>query len=81
MLSSGEEVEETEMISRTRTLDSLKTALRTQPHSFVQNFVDSNGLISLLSCLSGMDYYTAQSSVHTSLIGCVKALMNNSVSD
>ncbi|XP_075233363.1 disheveled-associated activator of morphogenesis-like protein isoform X2 [Lycorma delicatula] len=78
VLSSGEEVEEAEMVSRTRTLDSLKTALRTQPHSFVQNFVESNGLISLLSCLSGMDYYTAQSSVHTSLIGCVKALMNNS---
>lgn len=68
------------MVTRTRTLDSLKTALRTQPHSFVLHFVELNGLIALLSCLEAMDYDTAQSSVHTSLIGCVKALMNNSVS-
>uniref|UniRef100_A0A1B6C417 FH2 domain-containing protein n=1 Tax=Clastoptera arizonana TaxID=38151 RepID=A0A1B6C417_9HEMI len=73
-----EETDEQEIISRIRILDSLKTALRTQPHSFVLHFVELNGLIGLKSCLEAMDYNTAQSSVHTSLIGCVKALMNNS---
>ncbi|XP_049795298.1 disheveled-associated activator of morphogenesis 1 [Schistocerca nitens] len=67
-----------EVRSRTRQLDALKTALRTQPHSFVLRFVELDGLPALLSFLGGMDYQTAQSSVHTSLIGCVKALMNNS---
>lgn len=62
-----------------RLLDSLKTALRTQPHSYVLRFVEMDGLIHLLDALSAMDYDTSQSSVHTSLIGCVKALMNNSV--
>ncbi|XP_049841849.1 disheveled-associated activator of morphogenesis 1-like [Schistocerca gregaria] len=69
-----------EVRSRTRQLDALKTALRTlrtQPHSFVLRFVELDGLPALLSFLGGMDYQTAQSSVHTSLIGCVKALMNN----
>lgn len=42
--------------------------------------MEMDGLIYLLDALSEMDYDTAQSSVHTSLIGCVKALMNNSVS-
>ncbi|XP_039293436.1 disheveled-associated activator of morphogenesis 1 isoform X3 [Nilaparvata lugens] len=78
LVSSGEGVEDSEMLSRGRTLDSLKTALRTQPHSFVQHFVESQGLASILTCLSTMDYATAQSPVHTALIGCVKALMNNS---
>lgn len=78
-MGSEESTDEQEVLSRTRLLDSLKTALRTQPHSFVQHFVDLDGLIALISCLTAMDYNTAQSSVHTSLIGCVKALMNNSV--
>lgn len=42
-------------------------------------FIELDGLPALLGFLSAMDYATAQSSVHTSLIGCVKALMNNSV--
>lgn len=78
VMGSEETVDEQEMLSRTRLLDSLKTALRTQPHSFVLRFVELDGLIALISCLTAMDYNTAQSSVHTSLIGCVKALMNNS---
>lgn len=78
VMGSEETVDEQEMLSRTRLLDSLKTALRTQPHSFVLHFVELDGLIALISCLTAMDYNTAQSSVHTSLIGCVKALMNNS---
>lgn len=78
VMGSEETVDEQEMLSRTRLLDSLKTALRTQPHSFVLRFVELDGLVALISCLTAMDYNTAQSSVHTSLIGCVKALMNNS---
>ncbi|XP_023719898.1 disheveled-associated activator of morphogenesis 1 [Cryptotermes secundus] len=69
---------EEEVRSRTRQLDGLKTALRTQPHSFVLRFIELDGLPALLGFLSTMDYATAQSSIHTSLIGCVKALMNNS---
>lgn len=60
--------------------DSLKTALRTQPHSFVLKFVQADGLVTLLEVLSSMDYDTQQGSMHTSIIGCIKALMNNSVS-
>lgn len=78
VMGSEDTIDEQEMLSRTRLLDSLKTALRTQPHSFVLHFVELDGLIALISCLTSMDYNTAQSSVHTSLIGCVKALMNNS---
>ncbi|KAL1138866.1 hypothetical protein AAG570_008928, partial [Ranatra chinensis] len=76
--NSGEGLEEQEIVTRTRTLDALKTALRTQPHSFVQHFVESDGLLALLHLLESMDYYTTQSTIHTSLIGGVKALMNNS---
>lgn len=71
---------ENELAGYARLLDSLKTALRTQPNSYVLRFMEMDGLIHLLDALSEMDYDTAQSSVHTSLIGCVKALMNNSVS-
>lgn len=67
-----------EVRTATRQLDGLKTALRTQPHSFVLRFVELDGLATLLHLLSSMDYDTAQSSLHTSLIGCLKALMNNS---
>ncbi|KAL0266624.1 UNVERIFIED_CONTAM: hypothetical protein PYX00_009117 [Menopon gallinae] len=69
---------EEEVRARTRQLDALKTALRTQPHSFVLRFIDCGGVTALLNSLSSMDFETAQSSVHTSLIGCLKALMNNS---
>ncbi|EEB13246.1 Disheveled-associated activator of morphogenesis, putative [Pediculus humanus corporis] len=69
---------EEEVRSRTRTLDGLKTALRTQPHSFVLRFIDCDGVTALLNFLSSMDFETIQSSIHTSLIGCLKALMNNS---
>ncbi|XP_072154461.1 disheveled-associated activator of morphogenesis 1 isoform X3 [Bemisia tabaci] len=67
-----------ELLTRTRLLDSLRTALRTQPNSFVLRFVECDGLVTLLQVLADLDYFSAQSSVHTSLIGCVKALMNNS---
>lgn len=79
MSSNGESIDENEIAPRTRVLDGVKTALRTQPHSFVQGFLEVDGLPVLLNLLQHMDYPTAQSSTHTSLIGCLKALMNNSV--
>lgn len=68
-----------------RTLEGMKTALRTQPHSFVQGFLESDGLSTLLSLLEGVHASRqtespSHSALHTSLIGCLKALMNNSVS-
>lgn len=69
---------EEEVRSRTKQLDGLKTALRTSTHSFVIRFIELDGLSALLDYLEGMDYQTSQSSIHTNLIGCFKALMNNS---
>ena len=69
-----------EMRIRTKLVDSLKTALRTQPHSFVQRFIELDGLPSLLGALGSMDEMTAHCGLHNAYIGCVKALMNNSVS-
>ncbi|NXS52576.1 DAAM1 protein, partial [Brachypteracias leptosomus] len=82
---------------RNKTIESLKTALRTKPmrqfssiswlyHSkpplsgrFVTRFIDLDGLSCILNFLKSMDYETAESRIHTSLIGCIKALMNNSL--
>ena len=65
--------------NRARSLDGLQIALRTQPNSFVTRFIEADGLIKLLDFLAAMDYETRQSSIHTALLGCIKALMNNSV--
>ncbi|XP_064600215.1 disheveled-associated activator of morphogenesis 1-like [Liolophura sinensis] len=62
---------------RTTLVDNLKTALRTQPMSFVLRFIELDGLQCLLDFLSNMDQETTQNSIHTSVIGCIKALMNN----
>ncbi|XP_050057795.1 disheveled-associated activator of morphogenesis 1-like isoform X3 [Aphis gossypii] len=62
----------------TKLFDSLKTALRTQPHSFVLRFVQAGGLVTLLGVLSSMNYDTRQGAMHTSIIGCITALMNDS---
>lgn len=43
-------------------------------------FVESNGLSALLDILRLLDIRVANSPMHSSLIGCLKALMNNSVS-
>uniref|UniRef100_A0A1B0ATF1 Disheveled-associated activator of morphogenesis 1 n=1 Tax=Glossina palpalis gambiensis TaxID=67801 RepID=A0A1B0ATF1_9MUSC len=59
-------------------LDALKTALRTSTHSFVLRFVEFDGLPALLNLLQKMDIRVSNSPFHTSLIGCIKALMNNS---
>ncbi|XP_049614083.1 disheveled-associated activator of morphogenesis 1 isoform X2 [Syngnathus scovelli] len=63
---------------RNKTVESLKTALRTQPMRFVTRFIDLDGLTCILNFLKSMDYETTESQIHTSLIGCIKALMNNS---
>ncbi|KAJ8290311.1 hypothetical protein GJAV_G00011290 [Gymnothorax javanicus] len=63
---------------RNKTIEGLKTALRTQPMRFVTRFIDLDGLTCILNFLKSMDYDTTESQIHTSLIGCIKALMNNS---
>eukprot|EP00095_Tigriopus_kingsejongensis_P000197 snap_masked-scaffold41_size498431-processed-gene-1.12 protein:Tk00197 transcript:snap_masked-scaffold41_size498431-processed-gene-1.12-mRNA-1 annotation:"disheveled-associated activator of" len=63
---------------RSRALDSLQIALRTQPNSFVTRFMEVDGLASILNYLSSMDYDTRQSILHTTALGCLKAMMNNS---
>ncbi|XP_077586661.1 disheveled-associated activator of morphogenesis 2 [Stigmatopora nigra] len=70
--------DEEEMEMRNKVVEDLKTALRTQPMRFVTRFIELDGLTCLLNFLRSMDYETSESRVHTSLIGCVKALMNNS---
>ncbi|XP_069810931.1 disheveled-associated activator of morphogenesis 2 isoform X1 [Dendropsophus ebraccatus] len=68
--------EDTEM--RNKIVEDLKTALRTQPMRFVTRFIELDGLTCLLNFLKSMDYDTSESRIHTSVIGCIKALMNNS---
>ncbi|XP_055261822.1 disheveled-associated activator of morphogenesis 2 isoform X3 [Moschus berezovskii] len=68
--------EETEL--RNQVVEDLKTALRTQPMRFVTRFIELEGLTCLLNFLRSMDHATCESRIHTSLIGCIKALMNNS---
>ncbi|XP_072314507.1 disheveled-associated activator of morphogenesis 1-like [Eucyclogobius newberryi] len=63
--------------SRHKTVEGLKTALRTQPMRFVTRFIELDGLSCLLNFLKNMDYETSESNIHTSLIGCINALMNN----
>ncbi|XP_069879932.1 disheveled-associated activator of morphogenesis 2 isoform X2 [Dipodomys merriami] len=69
---------EEEMEMRNKVVEDLKTALRTQPMRFVTRFIELEGLACLLNFLRSMDHATCESRIHTSLIGCIKALMNNS---
>lgn len=48
--------------------------------SFVTQFLELDGLQCLENFLSNMDYQVGESNIHTAVIGCFKALMNNSVS-
>ena len=48
--------------------------------SFVTRFIEKDGLQCLLDFLKDMNYETLQSNIHTSILGCLKALMNNTVS-
>uniref|UniRef100_A0A8C4RJE1 Dishevelled associated activator of morphosis 2 n=1 Tax=Erpetoichthys calabaricus TaxID=27687 RepID=A0A8C4RJE1_ERPCA len=69
--------DEEEMEMRNKVVEDLKTALRTQPMRFVTRFIELDGLTCLLNFLKSMDYETSESRIHTSVIGCIKALMNN----
>lgn len=62
---------------RHKIVEGLKTALRTQPMRFVTRFIELDGLSCILNFLKSMDYETTESHIHTSLIGCINALMNN----
>ncbi|XP_038654972.1 disheveled-associated activator of morphogenesis 2 isoform X1 [Scyliorhinus canicula] len=70
--------DEEEMEMRNTIVEGLKTALRTQPMRFVMRFIELDGLTCLLNFLRSMDFDTSESRIHTSVIGCIKALMNNS---
>lgn len=72
------EFDEEETDTRNQVVEDLKTALRTQPMRFVTRFIELEGLTCLLNFLRSMDHTTCESRIHTSLIGCIKALMNNS---
>ncbi|XP_029315962.1 disheveled-associated activator of morphogenesis 2 isoform X2 [Cottoperca gobio] len=56
----------------------MSTPFPPHPSRFVTRFIELDGLTCLLNFLSSMDYETSESRVHTSVIGCIKALMNNS---
>ncbi|XP_010774733.1 disheveled-associated activator of morphogenesis 1-like [Notothenia coriiceps] len=71
-------LEDEEEQGKHKIADGLKTALRTQPMRFVTRFIELDGLSCILNFLKSMDYETTNSQIHTSLIGCIKALMNNS---
>uniref|UniRef100_H2YP96 Uncharacterized protein n=1 Tax=Ciona savignyi TaxID=51511 RepID=H2YP96_CIOSA len=58
-------------------VDGLKTALRTQPVRFVVRFAELDGISCLLNFLKNMVPEVRESRIHTSAIGCIKALMNN----
>lgn len=57
---------------RLRILDGLRSALRTQPLTFVERFIQIEGLSHLLHFLSSMSSDMNESRIHTSAIGCVK---------
>ncbi|NWY93748.1 DAAM1 protein, partial [Loxia curvirostra] len=65
---------------RNKTIETFCFEVKT-PFSarFVTRFIDLDGLSCILNFLKSMDYETAESRIHTSLIGCIKALMNNSL--
>jgi len=48
--------------------------------SFVLRFIELGGLDCLLEFLKAMSYEVASSPLHTSVLGCLKALMNSTVS-
>ena len=68
-------------VESTKLIDSLKMSLRTQPMSFVLRFIEIGGLDCLLNFLKSMSYEMSNRPIHTSMLGCLKALMNSTVSD
>uniref|UniRef100_H2YP91 Uncharacterized protein n=1 Tax=Ciona savignyi TaxID=51511 RepID=H2YP91_CIOSA len=69
--------DEEEIEMRLKLVDGLKTALRTQPVRFVVRFAELDGISCLLNFLKNMVPEVRESRIHTSAIGCIKALMNN----
>nr|CAB3236063.1 disheveled-associated activator of morphogenesis 2 [Phallusia mammillata] len=69
--------DEEEIEMRLKLVDGLKSALRTQPLRFVIRFTELDGLSCILNFLKNMAPEVRESRIHTSIIGCVKALMNN----
>lgn len=63
--------------SNIRVLNELKAALRTQPIYFVLRFIEQNGLEQMLTFLQNMNLDVRGSQLHFTVIGCTKALMNN----
>uniref|UniRef100_A0AAX7TCZ9 Dishevelled associated activator of morphogenesis 1b n=1 Tax=Astatotilapia calliptera TaxID=8154 RepID=A0AAX7TCZ9_ASTCA len=59
-------------------LNSMAAVSSNMSEMFVTRFIDLDGLTCILNFLKSMDYDTTESQIHTSLIGCIKALMNNS---
>lgn len=49
-------------------------------YSFVLRFIDQNGLEHKLSFLQSMNIDVRRSQLHLTVVGCIKALMNNTVS-
>ena len=61
-------------------IDGLKMSLRTRPMSFVLHYVDLGGLDCLLDLLTTINHQLTTSHIHASVLGCIKALMNSTVS-
>ena len=67
-----ENIESEEYSRRLKILDGLKSALRTQSLSFVERFIELNGLSNLLDFLRSMNSDIKESRIHTSVISCIK---------
>ncbi|EGD78845.1 hypothetical protein PTSG_01821 [Salpingoeca rosetta] len=61
----------------TRELESLAVALRSNPMSFIEQFVGLDGLTLLLDILVSMTPNQRHSNQHHQLMKCLQALMNN----
>ena len=77
----GSPLDDYQQQSWDKVTEGLKTALATQSNTFVTEFMDAGGLEGLMKFLDKMDEEMRHTSVHTNLVACVKALMNNSVSN
>ncbi|MBN3313701.1 DAAM2 protein, partial [Atractosteus spatula] len=73
--------DEEEMEMRNKVVEDLKTALRTQPMRYSTTRFAQPGLLGWREghpALTTACHQTSESRIHTSIIGCIKALMNNS---
>lgn len=60
-------------------IDQLRTALRTQPTKFTQQFIEQHGFALLLSFLQCMNESMKEGRIHYGLLGCIKVLLNDQV--